>query len=799
MSAVFIDKIVPTQLIPFMYYYKVCLPLGIDRDFSYTYHEKITRGVRVLVPLKAKLMLGICMEEVPAQNYRYKSIVEVLDEEAVLTPELLDLAVWMAGYYRSSLGKAVFAMLPAKLQADVDAEIAWIGSQEAIPPTYLPLYEALQAQNNHKLSALKKLLPDYPLYKMAESAAQDALISITPSLKHKDKPQKKNFIEILHSDFAANELPLRQREAWELIKVEPAAFPMSQISNLVRYSALKGLVKKGIIRIFPREVQESELIREAGSAAKDIILNREQETAISEILQDFGHFQVHLLYGITGSGKTEVYIEIIRKYLAAGKSVIFLIPEIALTPQMLDRFDSSFGDSLAVLHSQLSNHHRYTEWKKLREGRCRIAIGARSAIFAPVQNLGLIIVDEEHEQSYKQDNVPRYHGRDLAVVRAKQAQAQIILGSATPSLESWYNYQKGKYKLHRLSKRPLHFTLPQVKIVNLCDRENPELISDELARAITERLERKEQVILFQNRRGYSSFVQCLKCGKLITCPNCEISMYYHRDREEMQCHYCGHFYPIPRRCPACQSFSFSYGSPGTQKVEHTLKLLFPSAKLLRMDSDSSSRTSKSMYQRMKRQEIDILLGTQMITKGLDFPNVTLVGIINADISLNIPDFRASERCFQLITQVAGRSGRAHKKGEVIIQSYNPTHYSIQCASQQDFERFAAEELRYRQRLSYPPTFRLARLLYQSNDLQNLKSEMDRLKRTFLPEESDQLIILGPSPAPFSKIDQLYRYHLILKGQSPKIIAAAINYIQKGFTPPKGISTQIDIDPMMLM
>ena len=799
-ATVCIDRKRGFRCIRFMYYYKVCLPLGIDRDFSYSSSQRIAYGARVLVPLRSKLMLGICMEEQKPQNFRYKSVVEVLDEATVLPPELLELAKWIAWYYHCSVGKALFAMLPSRLQSDVDAVASWIGTEKKIPQEYLPLYEALQKQDKLKLSELKKSQPNYPVYKMAEAAQEAGLIILTHRITHRDKPKKKNFIEATGLDFEENDLPLRQREAWELIKIqEESPFLMADVSSLVSYSALKGLVKKGIIRIFPKEVQDSGFLREKGSDTKQITLTDEQEQAIREILEDYGKYQVHLLYGITGSGKTEVYIEIIRKYHEAGQSVIFLIPEIALTPQMLDRFDSRFGDTLAVMHSQLTEAQRFAEWQKIKSGECRLVIGARSAIFAPVQNLGLIIVDEEHENSYKQDNVPRYNGRDLAIVRAQKSGAQIILGSATPSLESWHNTQTGKYKLHRLKNRPLHYTLPKVKIIDLRDSQNPELITDELALAITERLQRKEQVILFQNRRGYSSFVQCLKCGKLITCQNCEISMYYHRDREEMQCHYCGHFYPIPRRCPSCNGFSFSYGSPGTQKVEQTLKMLFPSAKLLRMDSDSSSSTLKSMYQRMKRQEIDILLGTQMISKGLDFPGVTLVGIINADISLNVPDFRAAERSFQLITQVAGRSGRAEKTGEVIIQTYNPEHYSIQCASRQDFESFAIEEMDYRSRLSYPPTFRLARLLYQGNDLEELVKEMDRLKRTFLPPQSGDLIILGPSPAPFAKINQLFRYHIILKGSSPAHIRAAVEYIEKGYQPQKGISKQLDIDPMMLM
>jgi len=781
-----------------MYYYKVCLPLGMDRDFSYSSIHQLPRGVRCIVPLNAKLMMGITMEEVPKKGFRYKSIVEILDSEPVLSDELLNLAQWMSRYYHCSLGKALFAILPAKLQSPVDALATWIGPKHDIPQDYLVLYELLKELDNQKLSDLKKMRPDYPIYKMAELAAQESFIKLTSRFKRKDKPKMRNFIERTGLDFAEDKLPLRQREAWELIKAEPEAFPMADISNLVSYSSLKALVKKGIIRIFPKIVEDNYLQREAGSKPKQIVLNEEQLAAIHEILSDFGHFRTHLLYGITGSGKTEVYIQIIRKYLEAGKGVIFLIPEIALTPQMLDRFDDSFGDTLAVLHSRLTDAQRFSEWKNIKNGKSRIVIGARSAIFAPVSSLGLIIVDEEHEQSYKQDTQPRYHGRDLAIVRAQKQGAQIILGSATPSLESWQNCLDGKYQLHRLRKRPMNYALPEVKILDLCDNQDPDLISDDLARAIIQRLEKKEQVILFQNRRGYSSFVQCMKCGKLTTCQNCEISMYYHRDREEMKCHYCGNFYPIPRRCPSCGGFSFSYGAPGTQKVEHSLKLLYPEAKILRMDSDSSSATLKSMYQRMKRQEVDILLGTQMISKGLDFPNVTLVGIINADISLNIPDFRSAERTFQLITQVAGRSGRASKKGEVIIQSFNPDHYAIQSASRQDFEAFATEELTYRQRLKYPPHFRLARILFQGVDLKILDSEMDRLRRTFLPPQSEELIILGPGPTPFAKINQLFRYHVILKGRDHNVIREALNYIKQGFAPQKGISMQIDVDPGLL-
>jgi primosomal protein N' (replication factor Y) len=741
-------------------------------------------------------MLGICLEEQAEGSYRYKEISEVLDGSAVIPADLIHLAKWMAGYYHTSIGKALFAMIPAKLQISIDASVSWINLEQDIPDEYRLIYEAQKDEGKIKLQDLKKMYPRQAIYKIAEAAENAGFIKTERRLKRKDKPKIQNFIRILDRELSADQLPLKQREAWLLIQSFEQSFPMAEISSEISYSSIKALVKKGYISIFPKEIANNQLIREAPGSAKNICLNEAQERAISEILEDYGKFQVHLLYGITGSGKTEIYIELIRKYLKHGKSVIFLIPEIALTPQMLDRFDSSFGDDLAILHSQLSDAQRFNEWQKLQKGECRIALGARSAIFAPINNLGLIIVDEEHEQSYKQDNLPRYNGRDLAIVRGSQIGAQVILGSATPSLESWRNAEQGKYRLHRLLKRPLHYSLPEVKILDMRDCESRDLISDELASAIARRLDDNEQVILFQNRRGYSSFVQCLKCGKLITCPNCEISMYYHRDREEMQCHYCGLFFPIPRRCPDCGSFSFAYGAPGTQKVEQNLKILFPMAKILRLDSDSSRTNLKSMYKRMKNHEVDILLGTQMITKGLDFPNVTLVGIINADISLNIPDFRSAERSFQLITQVAGRSGRADKNGEVIIQTYNPEHYAIQYAGKQDFEGFALSELEFRKRLFYPPYSRLGRILYQSTDQESLKQEMLLLQEK-LPTQSSSMIILGPSPAPFSKINHLYRYHVIIKAKTPKILNSAIERILKD-TKSK-LQPQIDVDPVMLL
>lgn len=789
-----------------MEYYIIHLPLEIPRELVYCSPVEIREGARVIVNLSSRLWTGICGKKTlpeEGKDISYKAVIEVLDTCPVLSQELMQLGYWMASYYHCSIGRALFAMLPSRLQPELEANVIWLA--EEVPEQFLPLKKAIAASDNSNLKALRKELSSYPLYKRIEEAEELGLIKLKRKLNHKDKPRTVNYIIRLQPPVAEDSLPLKQREAWERIKEEESSFPMSNISSTISYSAVKALVKKGFIKIEPRRFEPESPSFEGFSLLKQIELNNAQLQAIEDINKGFGTFNVNLLYGITGSGKTEVYMELIRRYLAADKTIIFLIPEIALTPQMVDRFQSNFGQILAIQHSQLTEKERLIQWQKIKSGDKRIVIGARSAVFAPLPNLGLIIVDEEHEGTYKQESAPRYQGRDLAIKRAQLQNAQVILGSATPALESWHNALTGKYQLQKIENRPLDYCLPNVQVIDLRDEYDQSLISPLLLEAIDKRLQRKEQVILFQNRRGYSSFMQCLKCGKLITCKNCEISMSYHRDREEMQCHYCGNTIPSPRKCPYCGSYSFAYGAPGTQKIEQNLKILFPEAKILRMDSDSARKrdTYKSMYNRMKNREVDILLGTQMISKGLDFPLVTLVGIVMADISLNLPDFRAAERTFQLLTQVAGRSGRRDKIGEVIIQTYNPEHYSIVSASQQNYILFATEELGYRKKLYYPPYYRLARILFQSPDLELLKKEApsiheaaDKLHKQF---PVPQLFLLGVTPAPFSKISSYYRYHLIFKAQTVTVLQSAIRQFNSTYHCPSNIHKQIDIDPNNLM
>lgn len=790
-----------------MFYYAVHLPLNLGRDFHFCSEERIIEGARVLVSFNRRDMIGICgggSATPPDSSINYKPVLEVLDRESVLKGHLLKLAQWMAEYYHCSLGSVIFAMLPGWLIPDIDAEIKWIS--EDIPKKYEILGRTLADGKTRHISELRQSLRGQPVLKMVEEAANDGLLELKRKLSSRDKPKIVNYVRLLVSDPDLTEFPARQKEILQILLASgKEEVSLAELSNIVSYSVIHALAKKGMLEIFPRKIARGFFEYDTNSLPKSVELNSEQLKAIGEISQHRGSFQVHLLYGITGSGKTEVYIPLIRSCLEEGKNVIFLIPEIALTPQMVERFQAEFGSVLAISHSQLSDRQRLRQWQKIARGECRIVIGARSAVFSPMPNLGLIIVDEEHEQSYKQDSTPRYNGRDVAIVRARLESVQVILGSATPSLESWQNQQRGRYRLHTLFSRPLNIRLPKVKILSLQEGHNRHLLLDELVSAINARLERGEQVILFQNRRGFSSFMQCLKCGELIKCPNCEISMYYHRDREEMHCHYCGNAFPSPRKCPKCGSFSFSYGAAGTQKVEQDLKLIFPKARILRLDSDSARRrdSHKTMYRRMKDRDVDILLGTQMISKGLDFPNVTLVGIVNADVTLNVPDFRSAERAFQLCTQVAGRAGRADKTGEVFIQTHNPKHYSIVHASRQDYPGFASEELSYRKRLNYPPYYRLARILYQCADASLLQQEMDSLaakipsiKQKF---KANEVYLLGPTPAPFVKLNNLFRQHVIIKAKRPALIRIALLQIESCYSPPKSIQVTIDVDPLSLM
>ena len=646
---------------------------------------------------------------------------------------------------------------------------------------------------------------DYWLDKLEEKN----IVQVERKTSQKTKTKIVNFV-IIKKTKALPKLTKKQAKVYDDIKSNGDEFPLAKIAKKYSYSIVKTLRNKGILELEPREVKESLLkkIPVTKKRKQKIILTGEQVEAISTINenQEKGQKQIFLLYGVTGSGKTEVYMRAIKKTLSLGKTAIFLVPEISLTPQMVATFYANFDDKIAIWHSHLNKQEKYQQWQNIKNKKSKIVIGARSAIFTPLENIGLIIVDEEHESSYKQEKQPRYNARDLAIVRAQKNNATVILGSATPSLESFYNIKRQNYKLLTLKERPGISQLPEVEIIDMRQTKyQKKYFSDILVNKIEKRLQNDEQIILFQNRRGHSSFVQCVNCGKLFDCSDCEISMNYHSFTQELKCHYCGQKKKLPRKCPDCGSYVFNFGSPGTQQIEKQLNILFPQARILRMDSDTTTKKSSydSMFKRMENGRIDILLGTQMISKGLDFPNVTLVGVISADTSLNFPDFRASEKTFQLLTQVAGRSGRGGKKGEVVIQTYNPDHYAINKAMEQDFIRFSDIELKLRKSLNYPPYTKIARMIFTYNNNRVLKTQLDNNKHVFSKLKTifskDKLQILGPVQAPLPKIKGKYRFHIIIKSHNVTTLSKVINFLKINIQLKSYIKQTIDIDPLSLV
>ena len=522
---------------------------------------------------------------------------------------------------------------------------------------------------------------------------------------------------------------------------------------------------------------------------------------------------VFLLHGVTGSGKTEVYLQAIAHALEQGKGAIVLVPEISLTPQTVERFKARFTSGplqtlVAVLHSHLSAGERHDEWHKIRQGRARIVIGARSAIFAPVEPLGLIVVDEEHEHSYKQEEAPRYHARDVAIVRGQMENATVLLGSATPSMESFYNCKQGKYALLELLERADDKKMPVVRIVDMRQTvrtgKGIPIFSPQLKEAIGQRLDRQEQVILFLNRRGYSTSLQCPLCGFVAECPNCSVSLTYHRHEQKLCCHICNHTEPVPPVCPnqKCRNPAIRYAGVGTQKVEETLTKLFPHARLKRMDSDALKR--KEDYRRIlgdfRTGKIDILVGTQMIAKGLHFPNVTLVGIIYADLALHQPDFRAGERTFQLLTQVAGRAGRGDIEGEVFIQAFTPFHPAIQYARRHDFVGFYEQELEFREQLKYPPVSRVALLTLKGRNEEKVKFAAAHLKRELDKAVGDikDLIIAGPAPAPLLRAETYYRHQIMLRARRMSALSRRLAELTQSLVLPEDVTLAVDIDPVGL-
>jgi len=788
--------------------YNIALPTALRQLFTYRSQQELQRGCRVVVSFGSRLATGVVWGEYtdePPADLKLRDVLEVIDEEPLAPPDLPDLAQWMANYYRASVGACFFAMLPGGLNVlhQREARLAARKLPQGCDQEATLLFHTLSALHWTDLADLKSLRLT-GLHARLERLEALGAVELRRSYDVRLKNRVVNWA-VLQPASVPEGLAEKQQAVLEMLKGS-GEMPLARLAEQVGYGVVKTLRKKGLVSVEPREEAEhDEDIAAPVIPYRAVTLTDEQQTALAAMQGAIaaGQYATFLLHGITGSGKTELYIEAIRQVRAQGQTALLLVPEISLTPQLMGRFYGAFGDDVAVLHSHLSQRQRLSEWRKLAQGRAHIVLGARSAIFAPLRGLGVVIVDEEHETSYKQDSTPRYNARDIALVRARIHGCPVVLGSATPSLESWQNAVEQRFSLLTLRSRPLAVSLPEVAVLDLRGKE--QLLTEPLQQRIEDTLKRGEQVLLFLNRRGHASHVQCISCGKLFKCPHCDISLSYHSHGDSLVCHYCGHTQPLPHRCPDCGQPRYSFGFPGTQQIEQQLRVVFPQAGILRMDSDTTGGRDSytSMFERMRSGAVDILLGTQMIAKGLDFEKVSLVGVISADVSLNLPDFRAAERTFQLLTQVAGRAGRRERTGSVLIQTYNPEHYAVRYACRQDYESFAAYELDLRRQYFYPPFSRLARVLvahknekYLAGVMGENREALAALRQRYTPQEVQ---VLGPMPAPFTKLYDSYRQHIVVKAASPSLLSQAVKTLLAALRLPAACKVTVDIDPGSLL
>lgn len=754
-----------------------------DKPFSYKIPEAllpvITAGSRVHVPFGKgnRLLQGFVVSVDSGSAQHLKTIIDVLDVEPVLNQEQLELADQMRKTVFSYKISILKSMIPNLLNSNYDRLLK---PKKGLSQEEKALIFAGKKQIN--FSQLNQEIQTKSL-----SLIQAGKIDIEYLAKDRKtiKTQKCYDVNLEKlSHLLINKRAKKRQELKDYLANHPQSGPLSDLYRLFSREVVHYFIKEAVLNISQVEVNRTQSYFENIIQSDFLDLNPEQQTAVEQITAAIGSSnKPYLLEGITGSGKTEVYLHVIDQTLKLGKTAIVLVPEISLTPQMTSRFISRFGSQVAIMHSGLSDGEKFDEWRKMKSNQAKVVVGARSAIFSPLKNIGAIIIDEEHEATYKQESSPRYHAREVALLRAEYHQAVLVLGSATPSIESRARASRGVYNFLQLSQRANpQAHIPKVEIVDFRDYIGQQKVSNltpVLLDKIKDRLIKKEQVVLMLNRRGYSSFIMCRDCGYVDNCPNCDISLTLHMDTKTMNCHYCGFLKGIPYVCPNCQSRQIRYYGTGTQKAYDELKQVLPEARILRMDVDTTKRKGahEKILTKFGRHEADILLGTQMIAKGLDFPNVTLVGVLNADTSLNLPDFRSSERTFQLLTQVAGRAGRANKPGEVLIQTYNPNHYAIQLAREQDYEAFYRYEMRIRKALSYPPYYFTVGLTLSHKDEQEVIKKSYEIVTLIKEGLTDKIKILGPTPKPVARTHNLYHYQIIIKYRYEDQLEIVLNHI----------------------
>jgi len=741
-------------------YVRVIIDRAIHRELDYAVPEglmdRVGVGSRVRVPFRDKSALATVVaitEQSEAKGIR--TIEAVVGEAPILSEQLLELGRWISAYYCCPIETVMRSLLPQVIRR---AEIGWKKQLFVQPGRKIA---------NEELEKLRRRAP-------------------------------------------------RQAELLETILRLEAPTRASQLlrQTSLDNQTLRALQKRGLVELREEAVVRDPHADEQFIATSNLILNQEQTHALKEITQALDSPEKSrpiLLHGVTGSGKTEIYLQAIRAALERERTAIVLVPEISLTPQTVERFKGRFADmqdAVAVLHSHLSEGERHDEWHKIHSGRARIVIGARSAIFAPLKNLALIVVDEEHETTYKQEEAPRYHARDVAIVRAKIEKCVVVLGSATPSLESYHNAAIGKYRLVTLTQRIDEKQMPLMRIVDLRQERRKgkaaTILSEKLRAAIADRMEKREQTILFLNRRGFSTSLLCSNCGEARNCPNCSVALTFHRHPAvagRLSCHLCGHTAAVPKKCPACGKDALIYAGFGTEKVEATVSQIFPKAVVRRMDADSMTR--KEAYRETLRNfrtgNIDILVGTQMIAKGLHFPNVTLVGIINADLALHLPDFRAGERTFQLLTQVAGRAGRGETSGEVFVQTYTPFSPSIQFARHHDFAGYFQQELEFRERCDFPPFKHAILITVRSAHEGRAKLSAETLKRRLKEALPEEFILGDATPAPLEKLQGQFRFHILIRGEAIMRLSRLVRETIDKLPFPEDVTVTVDVDPYQLL
>jgi primosomal protein N' (replication factor Y) len=819
-------------------YCQVVFPLPFRNSFTYSVPDEfqlsVQVGVRVVAPFGKRVLTGFItgLSETTDIKEKIKPIRDVLDELPIFDDISIKFYEWISDYYISSLGEALRNSVP--YGSDVESRRKVVTDTKFCTQLYnqetkknsprAKLLSILAEKEVHHISQLQKQLKTKSIYSPLRSLEKIGALTILDLVEQgKVRVKTAKFVRLSKPiDEIYDAIPELERKSpkqvvvlLDLISMKEAVQQSELLKRTsISQSSIQSLEKKGLVEVIDMEVERvySEVYTEA---AKDFELTEAQNKVVEKVgvKIDANEFETFLLHGVTGSGKTQVYIELAKKALAKGKSVIILVPEISLTPQITSRFYNHFKDKIAVLHSRMSLGERYDSWRGIVAGKYNLVIGPRSALFAPLKNIGLIVVDEEHDQSYKQnDLVPKYNGRDAAIIRAKYSSCPVLLGSATPSVESMYNALSGKFSLLELPGRVDNATLPDIRLVDVTIEKKKKkmegIFSKTLLEAIGERIKKKESVIVLQNRRGFATQVFCNDCGEVIMCSDCTVPMVHHINKNILQCHYCNIIHPVPRACPNCGSISLKFFGTGTQRVEDELGYYFPKASIERIDSDSISKKGSlgEILNRFRKGEIQILVGTQMVSKGLDFGNVTLVGVVAAETSLWIPDFRADERTFQLLTQVAGRAGRSEKKGEVIIQTQNQKHFVLQKVLANDYLSFYQKEIALREQGEYPPFTRLA--LVEVKDEKEDKSR-GAIKDLFeiLKRESKGLKITPPAEAIIYKIKGFYRWQILIKsskkidpsGKSLRttLINTIIEFNQKSRF--RDVKLIIDVDPQSII